>query len=159
MRFIIHFFATRQRDATARDELRKRPLDVYLNSCRATCYGERNVFGNFIWENGDVLLVTQYGAHLWGFCPDKKAVQLLVRVLLQRFCTVSRKTSCVLHGDTALCRIALHASLCEKVEIFRNISTFAKVCDVLRRICDVANPSQAVASRCRIAKKRSIIRP
>ena len=57
---------------------------------RSTRSGERNVFGNFLRENGDVLLVTQYGVHLWGFCPDKKVVQLLVRMLLKRFCTVSR---------------------------------------------------------------------
>ena len=104
-------YAMRQRDATARDELRTRPLDLYMNSCRATRSGERNVFGNFVQENGDVLLVTQCGIHLWGFRSDKKVVQLLIRMLLQRFCTVSKKTYYVFHIDTVLCRIA---SLCEK---------------------------------------------
>ena len=51
-------------------------LTLYLNSCRATRSGERNVFGNFLRENGDVLLVTQYTVHIRGFSPDKKAVQL-----------------------------------------------------------------------------------
>ena len=143
-----------QRDATARNELRKQPLDLYLNSCHATRSWERNVFGNFLRQNGDVLLVTQYGVHLWGFCPDKKVVQLLVWMLLQLFCTVSRKTSsCVLHGDTALCRIASRR-FAKKLKYFNFCEMgFAKVCDILRRICDVANPSQAVASRCRIAIK------
>ena len=94
-------YAMRQRDATARDELRKRPLDLYMNSCRA---GERNVLGNFVEVNGDVLLVTQCGIHLWGFRSDKKVVQLLI--LLQRFCTVSTETYYVFHSDTVLCRIA-----------------------------------------------------
>ena len=85
---------------------RKRPLDLYMNSCRATRSGERNVFGNILQENGDVILVTPCGIYLWGFRSDKKVVQLLIRMLLQRFCTVSTKTYYVFHSDTVLCRIA-----------------------------------------------------
>ena len=73
-------------------------------SCHATRSGERNVLGNFVEVNGDVLLVTQCGIQLWGFRSDKKVVQL--RILLQRFCTVSTETYYVFHSDTVLCRIA-----------------------------------------------------
>ena len=134
-------YAMRQHNATARDELRKRPLDLYMNSCRATRSGERNVFGIFLQENGDVLLVTQCGIHLWGFRSDKKVVQLLIRMLLQRFCTVSKKTYYVFHSDTVLYRIASRR--------------FVKngFCKCLRRLAAKLRRFKSVAGR-RIAKMK-----
>ena len=119
MRFILHFCDTTARSDGPRRLNCKSDRSIYFNSCRATRTrsGERNVFGNFLRENGDVLLVTQYGVHLWVFCSDKKVAQLLVWMLLQRFCTVPRKTSCVLHGDTVLYRIASRRFV-EKLKYF-----------------------------------------
>ena len=58
---------------------------------RDTLWGKERTW-QFFTENGDVLLVTQYGVHLWGFGPDKNVVQLLVWMLLQQYrplCTMS----------------------------------------------------------------------
>ena len=96
--------------------------------------------------------MTQYRIYLRGFCSDKKEVQLLIWMLLQRFCTVSTKTYYVFHSDTVLCRIA-SCRFVKKLKYFKFCEMgSAKVCDVLRRSCYVANPLQAVALRCRIAK-------
>ena len=65
---------------------------------------------------------------------------------------IEEDISCVLHDDTVLCGIASH-HFAKKLKYFNLCKMgFAKACDVLRRICDVANPSQAVASRCCFAK-------
>ena len=44
----------------------------------ATRSQESNEFWEFLRKIGDVLLVTQYGVHLWTSYPDKNVVQLLV---------------------------------------------------------------------------------
>ena len=79
-----------------------------------------------------------------GLRSDKKVVQLLIPMLLQRFCTVSTKTYYVFHSDTVLCRIAsrrfVKNGFCEGLSLRRLAAK-------LRRFKSVAGRRIAVSHR------------